>query len=106
MLDKHLPLDAAADIIGELSLKGGQISRINQTMQRIVRNAWNRLPAARRPQTYDEFADNVPPRDWALMFEVCALSHLGRGDEACALISAACHLRAVHSDCARGSVNS
>ncbi|MEK2474031.1 hypothetical protein [Streptomyces noursei] len=106
MLDKHLPLDAAADIIGELGLKGGQIHRANQTMQRVVRNAWNRLPAARRPSTFDEFADGVPAHDWALMFEVCALSQLGRDAEACALITAALHLRAVHTDCSRRSASS
>lgn len=101
MLDKHLPLDAAAEIIGELGLKGGQIRRTNQTMQRIVRSAYHRLPAARRPSTFDEFADSVPARDWALMFEVCALSQLGRDTEACALITAARRLRTVHSDCVR-----
>ncbi|GHE09201.1 hypothetical protein [Streptomyces alanosinicus] len=101
MLDKHLPLDAAADIIGELGLNGGQIRHTNKTMQRIVRNAWNRLPAARRPSTFDEFADTVPAHHWALMFEVCALSGLGRTNEACALISTARRLRTIHSDCAR-----
>ncbi|MFF4606129.1 hypothetical protein ACFY12_25735 [Streptomyces sp. NPDC001339] len=106
MLDKHLPLDATADIIEELGLASGQIQRVNRTMQRIVRNAWNRLPAARRTPTFDEFADGVPAHDWALMFEVCALSQLGRDAEACALITAARHLRAVHTDCSRRSASS
>ncbi|MGW0731696.1 hypothetical protein [Streptomyces sp. NPDC002851] len=106
MLDKHLPLDAAADIVGELGLTSGQTRRANRTMQRIVRNAYKRLSAARRPPTFDEFADGVPAHDWALMFEVCAMSQLGRDAEACTLITAARHLRAAHSDCAQRPANS
>ncbi|MER6548195.1 hypothetical protein [Streptomyces sp. NPDC001250] len=106
MLDKHLPLDAAADIIGELGLKGRQIRWANRTMQRIVRDAWHRLPATRRPPTFDEFADGVPAHHWALMFEVCALSQMGRTTEACALITAAHHLRSVRGDCAQQQAGS
>ncbi|MDF2269411.1 hypothetical protein P2Q00_28805 [Streptomyces coacervatus] len=106
MLDKHLPLDAAADIIGELGLKGGQILRANRTMQRIVRNAWTRLPSARRPPTFDEFANGVPAHHWALMFRVCALSQLGRTSEACAVITAARHRTAAPGDGARRSASS
>ncbi|ANP53674.1 hypothetical protein J2Z21_009360 [Streptomyces griseochromogenes] len=89
MLDKHLPLDAAAHVIAKLTLTSGQISRANRSMQRIVRHAWTRQRALKGRIDYDEFADTVAVRDWALLFEACALLELGRSHEAVAFIVSA-----------------
>ncbi|KUL23203.1 hypothetical protein [Streptomyces regalis] len=97
MLDKHLPLEAAAEVINELGLDSGQTRRANRTMQRIVHRAWTRRGTAKRALTFDEFADAVPECHWSLMFEVCALILLGRDTDACALITAARRLEAARS---------
>ncbi|WP_369387272.1 hypothetical protein AB5J72_06335 [Streptomyces sp. CG1] len=89
MLDKHLPLDAAADVIAKLTLTSRQISRTNRSMQRIVRHAWTRQRILKGRIGYDEFADTVAARDWALLFEACALIELGRSHEAVAFIASA-----------------
>jgi hypothetical protein len=94
MLDKHLPLEAAAEIINELGLTSGQTRQANRTMQRIVYRAWTRRGPRKRSFGIEEFADSIPACHWALMFEVCALVRLGRDADACALISAARHLEA------------
>ncbi|WP_327356297.1 hypothetical protein [Streptomyces sp. NBC_01304] len=96
MLDKHLPLQAAAEIINSLGLDSGQTRRANRTMQRVVRRAWTRRSAAKRAVTLDEFADAVPECHWSLMFEVCGLILLRRDSEACALITVARRLRTAH----------
>lgn len=96
VLDKHVPLDAAADVINDLRLNSTQIRRVTAAVQRIVATAYERLPAARRPHDFAAFTDSVPAHHWALMFEACALRQLGRNTEACALITAARHLDAVH----------
>ncbi|GGU26472.1 hypothetical protein [Streptomyces violascens] len=97
MLDKHLPLEAAADVINALGLNRGQTKQANRSMQRIVQRAWLRRSPGKRAVTFPEFADSVAPCHWALMFEVCALVHLGRDSEACTLIAAARHLEAART---------
>ncbi|MFD3667213.1 hypothetical protein [Streptomyces sp. NPDC058672] len=97
MLDKHLPLEAAAEVINSLGLDSGQTRRANRTMQRIVHRAWTRRSTAKRTVTLDEFADAVPECHWTLMFEACALILLGRDSEACALITAARRLEAARN---------
>jgi hypothetical protein len=97
VLERHLPLDAAADVIERLTLTSGQISRANRSMQRIVRQAWIRQRVANRRVPYEEFADGVAARDWALLFEVCALLEVGHHHEATALITSA-HARSASGD--------
>lgn len=97
VLDRHLPLEAAAEVINELGLNSGQTHRANRNMQRIVRRAWSRRSIAKRAVTFDEFADAVPECHWSLMFEVCGLILLGRDTEACALITAARHFEAART---------
>ncbi|MEV6840275.1 hypothetical protein AB0N17_38255 [Streptomyces sp. NPDC051133] len=97
MLDKHLPLEAAAEIISSLGLNSTQTRRANHTMQRIVHRAWTRRSRAKQAVTFEEFADEVPACHWSLMFEVCGLVLLGRDAEACTLIAAARHLEAARA---------
>ncbi|MFG2684326.1 hypothetical protein [Streptomyces sp. NPDC048392] len=97
MLDKHLPLEAAAEIISSLGLNSTQTRRANHTMQRIVHRAWTRRGRAKQAVTFEEFADEVPACHWSLMFEVCGLVLLGRDAEACTLIAAARHLEAARA---------
>ncbi|MFI6088483.1 hypothetical protein [Streptomyces sp. NPDC051218] len=97
VLDTHLPLAAAAEIISSLGLNSAQTRRANRTMQRIVYRAWTRRSRAKQAVTFEEFADAVPECHWSLMFEVCGLVLLGRDTEACALITAARHLEASHT---------
>ncbi|MEU9334132.1 hypothetical protein AB0D49_13380 [Streptomyces sp. NPDC048290] len=97
MLDKHLPLEAAAEIISSLGLNSTQTRRANHTMQRIVYRAWTRRSRAKQAVTLEEFADEVPACHWSLMFEVCGLVLLGRDAEACTLIAAARHLEAARA---------
>ncbi|MFD7338491.1 hypothetical protein ACFV98_21150 [Streptomyces violascens] len=97
MLDKHLPLEAAADVISTLGLNSGQTKQANRSMQRVVHRAWLRRGSKKRSVGIEEFADSVPACHWALMFEVCALVHLGRDMDACALISAARRLEAARA---------
>ncbi|MEU3742925.1 hypothetical protein AB0E78_38455 [Streptomyces sp. NPDC032198] len=94
MPDKHLPLEAAAEIISSLGLNSTQTRRANRTMQRIVYRAWTRRSRDKQTVTFEEFADAVPECHWSLMFEVCGLFLLGRDTEACTLITAARHLEA------------
>ncbi|MGD3109531.1 hypothetical protein [Streptomyces sp. YGL11-2] len=98
MLDKHIPLDHA-EIIDCLGLTEARTERANKAVQDIVRTAWSRLPASQRPHSLEEYADHISAFDWALLFEACALSQAGRGAEACVLIAAARHFRAVHPNC-------
>ena len=97
MLDRHLPLEAAAEVINELGLNSGQTRQANRNMQHIVRRAWSRRSISQRAVTFDEFADAVPECHWSLMFEVCGLILLSRDTEACALITAARHLEAARA---------
>lgn len=94
VLDKHLPLEAAAEIIRNLGLNSTQTRRANRTMQRIVYRAWTRRGRAKQAVTFEEFADEVPACHWPLMFEVCGLVLLGRDTDACVLITAARRLQA------------
>ncbi|UQA93671.1 hypothetical protein [Streptomyces halobius] len=89
MLHKRLPLLTAAEIITRLGLNAHQIGRATTAMEQIVRRAWRYRTGPRRALNYEEFADTVPTCHWVLMFEVCALIHLGRHAEACALTAAA-----------------
>ncbi|MCX4666419.1 hypothetical protein OG453_07020 [Streptomyces sp. NBC_01381] len=97
VLDKHLPLEAAAEIISSLGLNSAQTRRANRTMQRIVYRAWTRRSRTKQAVAFEEFADAVPECHWSLMFEVCGLVLLGRDAEACTLIAAARHLEAARS---------
>lgn len=97
VLDKHLPLEAAAEIISSLGLNSTQTRRANRTMQRIVYRAWTRRSRAKQAVAFEEFADAVPECHWSLMFEVCGLVLLGRDSEACTLITAARHLEAARN---------
>ncbi|MFH8405341.1 hypothetical protein ACH4FX_11295 [Streptomyces sp. NPDC018019] len=94
MPHKHLPLLAVAEVISNLDLDSIQIRRATAAMEHIVQRAFTRRTDAKRHLNYEEFADTVPECHWTLMFEVCALIHLGRLAEAYALTSAA---QALHS---------
>ncbi|MEU9120012.1 hypothetical protein AB0C96_09145 [Streptomyces sp. NPDC048506] len=89
MLHKRLPLLTAAEIITRLNLNSRQIGRATAAMEQIVRRAWRYRRAPKKALNCEEFADTVPTCHWVLMFEVCALIHLGRHAEACALTAAA-----------------
>ncbi|MFK8848372.1 hypothetical protein [Streptomyces sp. Ac-502] len=93
MLPRHLPLLAVADVISSLGLNSRQIRHAATAMEHIVQRAFTRRAGAKRPLSYEEFADTVPECHWVVMFEVCALIHLERFAEAYALTSAA---RALH----------
>ncbi|MEV0370647.1 hypothetical protein AB0I10_12575 [Streptomyces sp. NPDC050636] len=103
MLHKRLPLLTAAEIITRLDLNSRQIRRATAAMEQIVRRAWRYRSAPKKALSYEEFADTVPACHWVLMFEVCALIHLGRHAEACALTAAARIVHPGRSDAANGA---
>jgi hypothetical protein len=94
MPHKRLPLLAVGDVITELDLDSAQIRRATTAMEQIVRTAYLRRRASKRRLGYEEFADQVPECHWVLLFEACALIHLGRLRQASTLLTAQRHIEA------------
>ncbi|MFF4408427.1 hypothetical protein ACFY1P_29290 [Streptomyces sp. NPDC001407] len=89
MLTRHLPLAVVADIINELDLTPQQVRQTTASVLHIVHRAWRHRPISQQDRSFEEFADRIPRCHWPLMFEACALGHLGRRHEAHVLAQAA-----------------
>ncbi|MEV4741784.1 hypothetical protein [Streptomyces sp. NPDC049555] len=82
-----------SDIITDLRLTPTQIRQATSSVLHVVYRAWSRRAAGQRDRTFEEFVDRIPAWQWPLMFEACALGHLGRRCEARTLAAAG---RALH----------
>ncbi|MCX5206695.1 hypothetical protein OG897_35490 [Streptomyces sp. NBC_00237] len=94
MPHKRLPLLAVGDVITELDLNSAQIRHATTAMEQIVRTAYRRRRGRKLRLHYEEFADQVPECHWVLLFEACALIHLGRHRQASTLLTAQRHIEA------------
>ncbi|MEV4500896.1 hypothetical protein [Streptomyces klenkii] len=103
MLTRHLSLAEVADIVDELDLTPQQVRQTTASVLHIVHRAWRHRPNSQQDRPFEEFADRVPKCHWPLMFEACALGHLGLRREARALAQAAQVLEDARSAGARPS---
>ncbi|MFD3511979.1 hypothetical protein [Streptomyces sp. NPDC058657] len=94
MPHKRLPLLAVGDVITELDLDSAQIRRATTAMEHIVRQAYRRRRGSQLRLQYEQFADQIPECHWVLLFEACALIHLGRHHQASTLMTAQRHIEA------------
>ncbi|MEU1307885.1 hypothetical protein ABZ419_03160 [Streptomyces cinnamoneus] len=78
-----------ADIIDELSLTPQQVRQATASVLHVVHRAWRQRDPSQRERSFEEFAGRIPKCHWPLMFEACALGHLGRRREARVLVKAA-----------------
>ncbi|MFI0912432.1 hypothetical protein [Streptomyces abikoensis] len=95
MLARHRHLLEPADVIADLRLSPSQVRQAASSVLHIVHRAWARRAPELHGQSLEEFADRIPAWHWPLMFEACALGHLGRRCEARALAVAGRALRDV-----------
>ncbi len=89
MPTRHLSIPEVTDIVDDLDLTPQQIRQTAASVLHIVHRAWRHRPHAQQNRSFEEFIDRVPRCHWLLMFEACALGHLGRRREARVLAQAA-----------------
>ncbi|MFF0742135.1 hypothetical protein ACFYVL_17230 [Streptomyces sp. NPDC004111] len=105
MPHNRLPLLAVGDVITDLNLNSSQVARATSAMEQIVRQAYRRRRGSKLRLHYEEFADQVPECHWVLLFEACALIHLGRHRQASTLLAAQRHIEATRRHTSSATVS-